>query len=130
MLSPALFVVLMEIVRVAFKPGKAGSMASTTISVATQHQLLGLLLQNLGQPHLPRPASALELLCSILSHFAALYKSIMQGVQQLMPVLNVLDLPVIERALFSSSEAVCEVTAMALSRFTHFASSRRALLLA
>uniref|UniRef100_A0A146M8C5 Uncharacterized protein n=1 Tax=Lygus hesperus TaxID=30085 RepID=A0A146M8C5_LYGHE len=103
MLPSPLFVLLMRFAEVAFKVGRVGGTTLTTIAVATQHQLLGLLLQNLGQPHLPSPAHAFELLASILGHFAALYKSVQQGMAQLMPVLTMADLPVIECCLFSES---------------------------
>lgn len=130
MLPAPLFVVLTPFARVAFKAGRGSNAVLTTIPVATQHQLLGILLQNIGQANLPEPTEAMQLLVYILPNFPSLYKSVQQGVHTLMSMIPSAHLPVIEAALFNSTDAVREVTAAAFHRFTQFAVCREALVLA
>lgn len=132
MLSPPLFVVLIPFCRVAFKAGRSSSALTTSISVATQHQLLSVLLQNVSQPSLPQPTLAMELMMLILHNFPALYKGVLQGVQALMPLLPSKHLMTVEIGFFDcgDGDGVRDVIAVSFPRYTHFASCRRALVLA
>ncbi|KAG5507619.1 hypothetical protein JKF63_06568 [Porcisia hertigi] len=130
MLPAPLFVVLTAFARVAFKAGRGANAISTTIPVATQHQVLGMLMQNLGQANLPDPTASMELLTSILQSFPSLYKSLQQGFYTLMPMIPGDRLAVVEAGLFNTVESVRDVTAVAFSRFAHFETCRRALVLA
>ncbi|CCW61256.1 unnamed protein product [Phytomonas sp. EM1] len=130
MLPAPVFVVLVAFSRVAFRAGRGSNAISTTIPVATQHQILGLLLQNIGQSDLPIPTEAMELLSMILRSFPSLYKSVQQGIYTLMGMIPTSHLSTIESAMFNSTDAVREVTAAALHRFAHFGSCRRALVMA
>ncbi|CAJ1021422.1 hypothetical protein, conserved [Leishmania lindenbergi] len=130
MLPAPLFVVLTAFARVAFKAGRGANAVSTTIPVATQHQMLGMLMQNLGQVNLPDPTAAMELLMSILQSFPSLYKSVQQGFYTLMPMVPGERLAAVEAGLFNTVDSVRNVTAAAFSRFAHFETCRRALVLA
>lgn len=132
MLPAPLFVVLIPFCRVAFKAGKSNSALTTSISIAAQHQLLGVLLQNIGQASLPQPTLAMELMMFILHNFPGLYKSVLQGVQTLMPLIPSKHLNTIEVGLLDCGDGggVRDVVATSLSRFSSFASCRRALVLA
>jgi hypothetical protein len=130
MLPAPLFVVLTSFASVAFKAGRGANAVSTTIPVATQHQVLGMLMQNIGQPNLPNPTASMELLTTILQSFPALYKSLQQGFYTLMGMVPSDRLPAVETGLFNTVDSVREVTAAAYSRFSHFETCRRALVLA
>ncbi|CAJ1988027.1 protein of unknown function - conserved [Leishmania donovani] len=130
MLPAPLFVVLMAFARIAFKAGRGANAVSTTIPVATQHQVLGMLMQNLGQVNLPDPTAAMELLTSILQSFPSLYKSVQQGFYTLMSMVPGERLAAVEAGLFNTVDSVRDVTAAAFNRFTHFDTCRRALVLA
>ncbi|KAG5481052.1 hypothetical protein LSCM1_06728 [Leishmania martiniquensis] len=130
MLPAPLFVVLTAFARVAFKAGRGSNAVSTTIPVATQHQVLGMLMQNIGQVNLPGPTAAMELLTSILHSFPSLYKSVQQGFYTLMPMVPGERLSAVEAGLFNTVDSVREVTAAAFGRFAHFERCRRALVLA
>lgn len=132
MLPPPLFVVLIPFCRVAFKAGRTSSALTTSISISTQHQLLGVLLQNVGQASLPQPTLAMELMMLILHNFPSLYKSVLQGAQTLMPLIPSKHLTTIEVGLLDCGEdgGVRDVLAISFPRFSHFLSCRRALVLA
>ncbi|KAL7701052.1 hypothetical protein N2W54_003054 [Lotmaria passim] len=130
MLPAPLFVVLTAFASVAFKVGRGANAVSTTIPVATQHQVIGMLMQNIGQPNLPNPTASMELLTTILQSFPALYKSLQQGFYTLMAMVPSDRLPTVEAGLFNTVDSVREVTAAAYSRFSHFETCRRALVLA
>ncbi|KPA78563.1 hypothetical protein ABB37_06163 [Leptomonas pyrrhocoris] len=130
MLPAPLSVVLTSFASAAFKAGRGANAVSTTIPVATQHQVLGMLMQNIGQPNLPNPTATMELLTTILQSFPALYKSLQQGFYTLMAMVPSDRLPAVETGLFNTVDSVREVTAAAYSRFAHFETCRRALVLA
>ncbi|KAF8282525.1 hypothetical protein TcBrA4_0084050 [Trypanosoma cruzi] len=130
MIPAPLFVVLLPFSRVAFKAGRGGNAVQTTIPVATQHQIMGLLLQNLGQPKLPQPTETLQLLTNILQNFPSLFKSVQQGINLLMALIPASNLTALELGLFNPADAVKEVVASAYHRFSHFLTCRRALVLA
>ncbi|KAG5481373.1 hypothetical protein LSCM4_07084 [Leishmania orientalis] len=130
MLPAPLFVVLTAFARVAFKAGRGANAVSTTIPAATQHQVLGVLMQNIGQVNLPDPTAAMELLTSILQSFPSLYKSVQQGFYTLMPMVPCDRLSAVEVGLFNTVDSVRDVTAAAFGRFAHFETCRRALVLA
>lgn len=132
MLSPPLFVVLIPFCRVAFKAGRSSSALTTSIAIATQHQLLSVLLQNVSQPSLPQPTLAMELMMLILHNFPALYKGVLQGVQVLMPLLPSKHLMTAEIGFFDcgDGDGVRDVIAVSFPRYAHFSSCRRALVLA
>ncbi|KPI89976.1 hypothetical protein ABL78_0944 [Leptomonas seymouri] len=130
MLPAPLFVVLTAFASVAFKAGRGANAVSTTIPVATQHQVLGILMQNIGQPNLPNPTASMELLTTILQSFPSLYKSLQQGFYTLMAMVPSDRLSAVETGLFNTVDSVREVTAAAYSRFAHFETCRRALVLA
>lgn len=129
MLPAPLFVVLTSFCRVAFKAGEVNAALTTSIPAATQHQLLGVLLQSVGQPSLPNPAEAMRLFFFILANFPPLYKSVLQGVQVLMPFMESEELETIEHGMFMCGESVCDVTAASIARFSHFLTCRRALVM-
>lgn len=130
MLPAPLFVALTAFANVAFKAGRGANALSTTIPVATQHQVLGMLMQNIGQPTLPNPTASMELLTTILQSFPSLYKSLQQGFYTLMAMVPSDRLPAVETGLFNTVDSVREVTAAAFGRFAHFETCRRALVLA
>ncbi|KEG15173.1 hypothetical protein DQ04_00161130 [Trypanosoma grayi] len=130
MIPAPLFVVLLPFSRVAFKAGRGGNAVRTTIPVATQHQLMGVLMQNLGQSNLPQPTETLQLLSTILQNFPSLFKSVQQGINLLMAMIPASHLVALELGLFNQADAVKEVTAAAYYRFSHFVACRRALVLA
>lgn len=130
MLPASLFAVLAAFASVAFKAGRGANAVSTTIPVATQHQLLGMLIQNIGQASLPDPTGAMELFTFILQSFPALYKSIQQGFHTVMGMIPAEHLNTVEVGLFHTVDSVREVTAASFHRFAHFEGCRRALVLA
>ncbi|KAG8346488.1 hypothetical protein ERJ75_000937300 [Trypanosoma vivax] len=130
MLPEPLFVVLLPFARVAFKVGSGRNATQTTIPLATQHQILGLLMQNIGQAHLPQPTETTQLLYHVLQRFPSLFKSVQQGINRLMSVIPESHFAVLELGLFSDSGTVKEITAAAYHRFAYFAFYRRALTLA
>nr|CCC94359.1 unnamed protein product [Trypanosoma congolense IL3000] len=130
MLPAPLFVVLLPFWRVAFKAGSGGGDASATIPMATQHQLMGVLMQNIGQANLPQPTETLQLLCTILEKFPSLFRTVQQGISLLMSMIPASKLSTLEYGLFNQVDAVKEVTASAYHRFSHFVTCRRALVLA
>ncbi|KAH9589385.1 hypothetical protein LSM04_007840 [Trypanosoma melophagium] len=130
MIPAPLFVVLLPFSQVAFKAGRGGNAVKTTIPVATQHQIMGVLLQNLGQSQLPQPTETLQLLTTILQSFPSLFKSVQQGINLLMTMIPASHLNALEFGLFNNADAVKEVTAAAYHRFSHFLTCRRALVLA
>ncbi|KAK7196793.1 hypothetical protein NESM_000619600 [Novymonas esmeraldas] len=130
MLPAPLFVVLTSFASVAFKAGRGANAVSTTIPVATQHQILGVLMQNIGQVSLPDPTGAMEVLTGILQSFPSLYKSLQQGFLVLMAMIPGERLAAVEAGLFNTVDSVRDVTAAAFTRFAHFDTCRRALVLA
>lgn len=127
---PYLLDVLRPFCMVAFKAGKSSGTVPTSITLVTQHQLLGLVLQNINQFHIPHPTRLLELLAFILRNFPGLYKSVLQGALRVTSLIAPEDLVVVERALFSDGDGVRDAAATAFSQFSHFDVCRRALLLA
>ncbi|RNF26154.1 uncharacterized protein Tco025E_01599 [Trypanosoma conorhini] len=130
MIPAPLFVVLLPFSRVAFKAGRGSNAVQTTIPLATQHQMIGVLLQNLGQSQLPQPTETLQLLTGILQNFPSLFKSVQQGINLLMAMIPASHLAALELGLFTPADAVKEVVASAYHRFSHFLTCRRALVLA
>ncbi|RHW68795.1 hypothetical protein DPX39_100138900 [Trypanosoma brucei equiperdum] len=130
MLPPPLFVVLLPFSHVAFKAGRGSQAVRTTIPLATQHQIMGVLIQNIGQANLPQPTETLQLLYTILQRFPSLFKSVQQGINLLMAMIPTSHLVALELGFFNQVDTVKEVTAAAYHRFSHFSTCRRALTLA